>query len=104
MRLEGVGRERKAGIVIQRNPRRSKRVFKKRNGGYAAAAEWSSGQTVDKAMDRQWTVCKDERNAKRFEVGRCNSTDVANDSYACCTAKIGVIGGGTWNWRDYGEC
>ena len=56
------------------------------------------GGAVDRQWTRQWTVCKDKRNAKRFEVGRCNSTDVANDSYACCTAKIGVIGGGMWNW------
>jgi hypothetical protein len=60
------------------------------------------GGAVDREWTRQWigsplqTVHK--RNAKRFEVGRCNSTDVANDSYACCTVKIGVIGGGTWNW------
>jgi len=56
----------------------------------------------DKAVDRQSLQTVHKRNAKRFEVGRCNSTDVANDSYACCTAKIGVIGGGTWNWLGRG--
>lgn len=75
-----------------------------------AAAGWSSGQRVDKAVGRQSLQTVHKRNAKRFEVGLCNSTDVANDSYACCTVKIGVIGGGTWNCqlgrgrRDYREC
>lgn len=91
MRLEGVGEEGGNSYAVK---------FKKaQEGSKEGMADVARrGGAVDRQWTRQWTVCKDERNAKRFEVDRCDSTDVANDSYACCTAKIGVIGGGMWNW------